>query len=55
MNKNIETTDRAWWNTPLSARMAQLRLRESQVFMLLSLVIGAVTGLVVVAFILLTE
>jgi chloride channel protein, CIC family len=55
MNKSIQTTDRTWWKLPLSARMAQLRQRESQVFMLLSLVIGAVTGLVVVAFILLTE
>ena len=36
-------------------RMAGLRPRESQVFLGLSLVIGAVTGLVVVAFIVLTE
>ena len=35
--------------------MAGLRPRESQVFLGLSLVIGAVTGLVVVAFIVLTE
>jgi CIC family chloride channel protein len=35
--------------------MAGLRHRESQVFLVLSLAIGAVTGLVVVAFILLTE
>jgi CIC family chloride channel protein len=55
MEETIQTTSRAWWKVPLSARMAQLRLRESQVFMGLSLVIGALTGLVVVAFILLTE
>jgi chloride channel protein, CIC family len=55
MNNNIQTTSEPWWKVPLSARMAQLRLRENQVFMALSLVIGAVTGLVVVAFILLTE
>jgi chloride channel protein, CIC family len=35
--------------------MAELRQRESQVFLVLSLVIGALTGLAVVAFILLTE
>jgi CIC family chloride channel protein len=35
--------------------MAGLRQREGQVFLVLSLVIGAVTGLAVVAFILLTE
>jgi chloride channel protein, CIC family len=35
--------------------VAGLRKRESQVFMVLSLVIGALTGLAVVAFILLTE
>jgi len=36
-------------------RIAALRLKENQVFLILSLVIGAATGLVVVAFILLTE
>ena len=40
---------------PLAVRLAELRLRESQVFLELSAVIGAVTGLAVVAFILLTE
>ena len=40
---------------PLFDRMAGLRPRESQIFLGLSLVIGAVTGLVVVAFIVLTE
>jgi chloride channel protein, CIC family len=35
--------------------MAELRLRESQVFLVLSVVIGLLTGLAVVAFILLTE
>ncbi|MDR3744668.1 MAG: chloride channel protein [Acidobacteriaceae bacterium] len=39
----------------MTERIASLRRRESQVFLLLSLVIGALTGLVVVAFILLTE
>lgn len=40
------------WGTPLLAR---LREREDQVFLVLALVIGALTGLIVVAFILLTE
>jgi len=43
------------WKFPLLDRMAGLRLKENQVFLVLSLVIGAVTGLTVVAFILLTE
>jgi chloride channel protein, CIC family len=43
------------WKLSLLDRMAALRLKENQVFLVLSLVIGAVTGLVVVAFILLTE
>ena len=40
---------------PLLDRMAGLRPRESQIFLALSLVIGALTGLAVVAFIVLTE
>ncbi len=40
-----------WWRTPLLHRVA----REDQVFLILALVIGALTGLAVVAFILLTE
>jgi len=35
--------------------VARLREREDQVFLILALVIGALTGLAVVAFILLTE
>ena len=46
---------RAWWKTPLLEYAAVLQQREEQVFLALSLVIGALTGLVVVAFILLTE
>ncbi len=45
----------SWWKVPLSVRLSELRLRESQIFLVLSVVIGAVTGLAVVAFILLTE
>jgi CIC family chloride channel protein len=43
------------WKTRFTLRLAQLREREDQVFLFLALVIGALTGLVVVAFILLTE
>ena len=45
----------SWWRTPLLQRMARLQPREDQIFLVLALVIGAVTGLVVVAFILVTE
>ncbi len=48
-------TGGSWWNTPLLHRVARLREREDQVFLILALVIGALTGLAVVAFILLTE
>jgi CIC family chloride channel protein len=43
------------WNILLRQRMAVLQEREDQVFLVLALVIGALTGLAVVAFILLTE
>jgi CIC family chloride channel protein len=44
-----------WWRTPFLRRFAKLQPREDHVFLILALVIGALTGLVVVAFILLTE
>src|SRR6266496_3691420 len=47
--------NRSWWKRPLLDRLAELRQRESQVFLVLALVIGALTGLTVVAFIVLTE
>jgi CIC family chloride channel protein len=44
------------WRAALGSRwVAQFQQREEQVFLLLSLLIGALTGLAVVAFILLTE
>jgi CIC family chloride channel protein len=43
------------WKTLVLDRLRKLRQREDQVFLVLTLVIGALTGLVVVAFILLTE
>ncbi len=45
----------SWWRTWLWQRVARLREREDQVFLVLALVIGAVTGLVEVAFIVVTE
>jgi CIC family chloride channel protein len=55
MSENIETRSGSWWRTSILDRVAELRQRESQVFLVLALVIGALTGLAVVAFILLTE
>ncbi|HKH98737.1 MAG TPA: chloride channel protein [Candidatus Sulfotelmatobacter sp.] len=43
------------WRTTLLQRVARLRPREDQLFLVLALVIGALTGLTVVAFILVTE
>jgi len=45
----------AWWRTPFGSWAALLEEREDQVFLILTLVIGALTGLAVVAFIVLTE
>ena len=55
MSEDVETTNGSWWRTSLFDRLAELRQREHQVFLVLALVIGALTGLAVVAFILLTE
>ena len=55
MNERGNTASGSWWRTPLLHRVARLREREDQVFLILALVIGALTGLAVVAFILLTE
>src|ERR1700674_4082075 len=51
MSEGIQTTSRNWWRTSL----AELRQREDQVFLVVALMIGALTGLVVVTFIFLTE
>src|SRR6202521_5454132 len=55
MSEGVQTTSGSWWRTSLLDRVAELRQHEDQVFLVLSLVIGALTGLAVVAFILLTE
>ncbi len=46
---------RGWWRVSSQQWTAILREREEQVFLVLTLVIGALVGLAVVAFILLTE
>jgi chloride channel protein, CIC family len=55
MTESAQTTSGSRWRTSLLDRVAELRQREGQVFLVLALVIGAVTGLAVVAFIVLTE
>ncbi|HSY92285.1 MAG TPA: chloride channel protein [Candidatus Binatus sp.] len=55
MSDTKSTMSLSWWRTPLLQRVARLREREDQVFLVLALVIGALTGLSVVAFILVTE
>jgi chloride channel protein, CIC family len=45
----------AWWHAPSRQWQAVLHEREEQVFLALTLLIGALVGLVVVAFILVTE
>src|SRR6202140_1407538 len=44
-----------WWEVPARQWVDFLKRREEQVFLVLTLVIGALVGLTVVAFILLTE
>src|SRR5271169_4737593 len=55
MSEGVHTTSGSWWRTSLLDRVAELRQHEDQVILVLALVIGALTGLAVVAFILLTE
>ena len=45
----------SWWRRPLSHWFPPIREREEQLFLVLTIVIGAMTGLAVVGFILLTE
>ena len=55
MTENRPEKSGSWWRTPLVYLSARLQEHEDQVFLVLALVIGALTGLTVVAFILLTE
>ena len=47
----MATNQNSWWRTPLLHRFVRLHQREDQIFLVLALVIGALTGLAVVAFI----
>ncbi len=55
MSETVQTPSASGWKAWLSGRLAELRQREGQIFLVLALVIGALTGLAVVAFIVLTE
>ncbi|HEV3253472.1 MAG TPA: chloride channel protein [Candidatus Acidoferrales bacterium] len=55
MSESGQTTSGSWWRNPLSHVADELQQREGQVILVLALIIGALTGLAVVAFILLTE
>src|SRR5271167_388194 len=55
MSESGQTASGNWWRTPRLYFLTKLQEREDHVFLVLALVIGALTGLTVVAFILLTE
>src|SRR5208337_262934 len=55
MSEDGQTPGAVGWRNGLLRSASQLRQREGQVFLILALVIGALTGLAVVAFIVLTE
>ncbi len=54
MSEGVQKESDSWWGKWLSNRRAELRQREHQLILVLALVIGALTGSAVVAFILLT-
>ena len=55
MNEEPQQNQPKWWKAPAREWMSLLRAREEQVFLVLTLLIGALVGLMAVAFILLTE
>jgi CIC family chloride channel protein len=55
MTETLEHTQTIWWKSPLRYWNALLQEREAQVFLILTLLIGGLVGLMAVAFILLTE
>ncbi len=55
MSETVQTSSASGLRSWFSIRLAELLHRERQVFLVLALVIGALTGLVVVAFIVVTE
>src|SRR5881227_85210 len=55
-SESIQPTEvLTWWQTPSRRWSTLLKRREDQIFLVLTLLIGALVGLVVVAFIVLTE
>jgi CIC family chloride channel protein len=54
-NGIAEQPTKTWWSASSQQWNALLRAREEQVFLVLTLLIGALVGLIVVAFILVTE
>jgi CIC family chloride channel protein len=55
MSEVAQKTHEKWWNAPSRGWALLLNEREEQVFLALTLLIGALVGLTVVAFILVTE
>lgn len=55
MSGAVEQPGKSWWSASSQQWMAFLREREEQVFLVLTLLIGALVGMIVVAFILVTE
>ena len=55
MNEEVSTTGWTGWKTSLLSRVERLRQSENKVFLVLAVVIGALTGMTVVAFIVVTE
>jgi CIC family chloride channel protein len=55
LNAAGEPVHKNWWDSSSQQWASFLRNREEQVFLILTLLIGAIVGMVVVAFILLTE
>ena len=55
MREAEEQPSAAWWKAPARQWTLLLQEREEQVFLVLTLLIGALVGAIVVAFILLTE
>ena len=54
LNEAGRPTEKNWWDSS-SQQWASIRNREEQVFLVLTVLIGALVGMVVVAFILVTE
>ncbi len=55
MTETVQTPNASGWKSWMQNRIAELRQRDGQIFLALAVVIGALTGLAVVAFIVLTE